>query len=324
MKDLLLLSLRKFLGSRLISNQPLLIGYSGGPDSKALLYLLLECRHFFSFELHAAHVDHGWRAESGAEAQAIHDEVKRLGLVFHLKSLSMKDFSPGNSEEQGREHRLEFFSQVYAEIGAQALLLGHHADDQAETVLKRVFEGTSFFSLGGLATETMVRDMTIWRPLLFIEKKGILQWLSKRNLNYFLDSTNRDKRFLRGKMREEMFPYLTASFGKQIAANLRRLGEESKEVKEYFHKLNRPILAGIEKQPNRDYLNLNPYLPMPSLQLKYLLKGWLEQEGMTLSRQIIEGIAMALIENSSQKKFCSKEGEFHVDKGYLYFYKNKV
>jgi tRNA(Ile)-lysidine synthase len=324
MKDLLLLKVRKFLNTRLIPNQPLLIGYSGGPDSKALLYLLLECQKLSLFKLHVAHVDHGWRVESRVEAQEVREEVERLELSFHLKSLSIKDFSPGNSEEQGRRHRLDFFSRVYAEIGAQALLLGHQADDQAETVLKRVFEGASFFSLGGLAADTIVRDMKIWRPLLFVEKKEILQWLSKRNLSYFLDSTNRDTRFLRGKMREEMFPYLTASFGKQIAANLCQLGEESKEVKGYFHKLNLPILAGIEKQLNRDCLNLNPYLPIPLIQLKYLLKEWLEQEEVTLSRQIIEGVATGLNEHLSQKKFCSKGGEFHVDKGYLYFYKDKV
>jgi tRNA(Ile)-lysidine synthase len=301
-----------------------LIGYSGGPDSKVLLYLLLECRRFFSFELHVAHVDHGWRAESGVEAQEIQKEAERLGLVFHLKSLSMKDFSPGNSEEQGREHRLNFFSQVYDEIGAHALLLGHQADDQAETVLKRVFEGASLFSLGGLATDSIIRGMKIWRPLLFVEKKEILQWLSKRDLNSISDSTNRQTRFLRGRMREEMFPFLTASFGKKIAANLCRLGEESKEVKEYFHNLNRAILTRVEQQPDRGCLNLSPYLPMPLIQLKYLLKGWLEQEGVLLSRQIIEGIATALNKSLSQKKFSSKEGEFHIDKGYLYLYKNKV
>ncbi len=324
MKDLLLLSLKKFLNSRLIPNQPLLVGYSGGPDSKALLYLLMECRRFFSFKLHVAHVDHGWRAESGLEAREIQEEAKRLSVTFHLKSLSMEDFNPGNSEDQGREHRLVFFSQVYAEIEAQALLLGHQADDQAETVLKRVLEGTSLFSLGSLAMDSIIRDMTVWRPLLFVEKKNILQWLSKRSLNYFLDATNRDKHFLRGKMREDIFPYLATLFGKQIAANLRRLGEESKEIKGYFNALNGPILTSIEKQPNRDCLNLNPYLPMPLIQLKYLLKRWLEQEGATLSRQMIDGIAVALNENSSQKKFCSKGREFHVNKGCLCFYKNKA
>jgi len=115
-----------------------------------------------------------------------------------------------------------------------------------------------------------------------------------------------------------MFPFLTAAFGKQIAANLCRLGEESKEIKGYFHALNRPILAAIEKDSERNCLNLNAYLPMPSIQLKYLFMDWLGREKVTLSRQIIEGMVSALNASSLRKKFCSKEGEFYVDKGCVY------
>ena len=317
MKDPLLFSLKEFLNSRLIPNAPLLIGYSGGPDSKALLHLLLESRRFFAFELHAAHVDHGWREESAAEAQKIQEEMQQLGVNFHLQSISRKEFAPGNMEEQGRDFRLDFFSRIYHQIGAQALLLGHQADDQAETVLKRVFEGASLFSLGGLALESSLLGMRVWRPLLFVEKKEILQWLSSRNLTYFLDATNKDTRFLRGKMREEMVPFLTASFGKQVSANLCRLGEESKEVKEYFHKVNQPILEG--KDGFR--LDLNPYLPMPLIQLKYLIKGWLEQERLTISRQILEGMAAALNDRAVNKKFHTKDGDFLVHNGCFYLIK---
>ncbi len=312
MKDPLLLSLKEFLTRRLIPNAPLLIGYSGGPDSKAMLHLLLESRRFFAFELHAAHVDHGWREESAAEAQKIQEEMQRLGVEFHLKSISRNEFAPGNMEEQGREFRLDFFSNVYRQIGAQALLLGHQADDQAETVLKRVFEGASLFSLGGLALDSSLLGMRVWRPLLFVEKKEILQWLGGRNLTYFLDATNSDTRFLRGKMREEMVPFLTASFGKRVSANLCRLGEESKEIKEYFHRVNQPILAGMEGGKR---LDLNPYLPMPSIQLKYLIKGWLEQERLTISRQILERMVSALNDRAANKKFHTKGGDFLIHNG---------
>ncbi len=318
MKDLFLLQLRKFLTGRLIPGKPLLIGYSGGPDSKALLHLLLECRRFFSFELHAAHIDHGWRKESGEEAELIRKEMAAFNLPFHLNSLSLSDFHPGNTEEQGRRQRLEFFKEIYSEIGAQALLLAHHAGDQSETVLKRVFEGASLFSLSGLSIENTLEGMQVWRPFLFREKKEILDWLSKRNLNYFDDSTNRSLKFLRGKMREELFPMITASFGKKIAANLCRMGEEAKELKEYFQDLNRPILESI----SGGRLDLNAFLPMPSIRLKFLLKGWLEQEKISLSREIIEGIAGALNQGASQKKFYSREGEFNINNGSICFCKN--
>lgn len=109
MKDLLLLQLKKFLESRVVPGSSLLIGYSGGPDSKALLHLLYQCRRFADYTLHLAHVDHGWRSESAGEAELIADEAKRLGLNLHVKQLGAGDFEPGNLEEQGREHRLSFF-----------------------------------------------------------------------------------------------------------------------------------------------------------------------------------------------------------------------
>lgn len=306
MKDLLLLRMKKILDRR--EKGPLLVGCSGGPDSKALLYLLFGCRKFYPLELHVAHIDHGWRDESSAEAELLRKEVEEHGVPFHLKTFSPKDFSPGNFEEQGREHRLKFFWEVYEKIGAKALLLGHQADDQAETVLKRVFEGASLFSLGGLAFETALGRMKVWRPLLHTKKSEILAWLADKNLTYFEDVTNRDERFLRGKMRETIFPAMAASFGKEISGNLCRLGEESQEIKAYFQEINRPILESFQG-------NLAPFLPMPQLQLKFFLRAWMEQEKVTLSRQIVDGIVESLNENRSKRKFIFKYGEISIEKG---------
>ena len=283
MKDPLLLIVRKFLEPRVVPGKSVLLGYSGGPDSKALLYLLLDCRRFFPFELHLAHVDHGWREESGREALELQKEAERLGLPFHLKTLSPKDFIEGNLEEQGRRLRLQFFSQLYGEKGCQALALGHHADDQAEVVLKRVFEGASLFFLGGLEKERCVQDMNLWRPLLNVPKKTVLEWLEKRQLTFFQDPTNHSLLNLRGKMREEILPALSHAFGKEVAANLCRLGEESQQLKEYFSELNRPILATVRKEGAGYCLDLNPFFPIPALQLKFLLKEWLGKQQLSLS-----------------------------------------
>lgn len=306
MKDLLLLRMKNFLDPR--EKGPLLVGCSGGPDSKALLYLLRECRKFYPLDLEVAHIDHGWREQSAEEARQLHAEVEKLGFAFHLKILSPKDFRPGNFEEQGRELRLKFFGEVYEKIGAKALLLGHQADDQAETVLKRVFEGASLFSLGGLAFETALGRMRVWRPLLHTKKSEILAWLADKNLTYFEDATNRDERFLRGKMREKIFPSIAASFGKEISGNLCRLGEESQEIKAYFQEINRPILESFQG-------NLAPFLPMPLLQLKFFLRAWMEREKVSFSRQIVDGIVEALNQNQSKRKFIFKHGEVSIEKG---------
>lgn len=315
MKDSLLLEVKKFLTSRFEPGKPLLLGYSGGPDSKALLYLLLECRRFFPLKLHLAHIDHGWRAESAGEVDLIQREADALKLPLHLQRLKGKDFTPGNLEDQGRCHRLHFFSQIYKEFSCQALLLGHHADDKAEVVLKRMFEGASLLALGGLALESFLHDMVLWRPLLLSTKAEILRWLFEKNLPFFQDPTNLSPQFLRGKMRQEMLPALAAMFGKEISSNLCRLGEESQEIKKYFSDLNRPILAIL--QEDKECVNLNPFLPMQELKLKYLLKEWMGGEGIVVSRQILEGITSALLHCTSRKKFVIKDMELCVEKGVL-------
>jgi tRNA(Ile)-lysidine synthase len=313
MKDLLLLSLKKFLESRFKPGKPLLLGYSGGPDSTALLHLLLQCRRFLPLELHLAHIDHGWREEGRGEADQIQGQAEALKLPLHLQRLTPKDFTPGNLEEQGRIQRLQFFSQVYKQLGCQALLLGHHADDQAEVVLKRVFEGASLFSLGGLVLEASIHGMALWRPLLSVTKADVLEWLSHRTFSFFQDPTNLSPQFLRGRMRGELLPALAAMFGKEVSSNLCRLGEESKEIKEYFSEVNRSILTQVQGER----IDLNPFLPLPALQLKYLLKEWMKKVGVTVSRQILTGMVTALLGRGAQKKF----GEFCVEKGVL-SYKN--
>jgi tRNA(Ile)-lysidine synthase len=321
MKDLLLIDVRKFLEKRVVPEKPVLLGYSGGPDSKALLYLLLECRRFFSLNLHLAHVDHGWREESQKEADQIEVEARKLGLPLHMQRLKSEDFSLGNLEEQGRNHRLRFFSQLSCELGYQALILGHHADDQAEVVLKRVFEGASLFALKGVSPDSQLAGVRLWRPLLFAQKKQIIDWLSQKNISYFCDPTNSSKQFLRGRMREEMIPALERSFGKEVSSNLCRLAEESQEVKDYFCELNGPILSTLQQRVEGIYLDLNAFLPLPPLQLKYLLKEWMGREGAAFSRQIFDGITAALANRLGGKRFQSGEGAFLIENGIVSFFK---
>ncbi len=313
MKDFLLLAMKKFLESRWVPRKPLLIGYSGGPDSKALLYLLLECRRFLPLDLHLAHIDHGWREESGREAAALAEEAERLNLPFYLQTLKKESFASGNLEEQGRNFRCQFFGELYRSLHCQALLLGHQADDQAEVVLKRVFEGSSLFAISSISLESFVMDMQVWRPLLPFPKRQLLSWLSEKNLSYIQDATNLSDRFLRGKMRLEMIPLLEASFGKDVTSNLCQLGEESRDIRNYFSTLNRSILKSVlQDAEGVSRLDLNPFFPLSAIQLKYLLKEWLKQEGMVFSRQILDGVIAGLLGGREEKKFQSKRGLLSV------------
>jgi len=320
MKDPLLLSIKNFLEARLVLGKPLLLGCSGGPDSKALFYLLFEVCHFFSLELHVAHIDHGWREESREEAAALQKEVEDLKIPFHLQRLSSDAFSPGNLEEQARDLRLSFFSNLYEKYGCQALILGHHADDQAEVVLKRLFEGGSLFSLGGLAEEKDLAGMNIWRPFLGIPKQVILEWLQKRNISFFQDPTNLSPANLRGKMRQEILPTLSEMFGKEIAGSLWNLGKEAEELKTYFSSLNRPILDRLKRDEKGFSLDLAPFLPLPALQLRFLFKECFSREKIVLSRQILEEMVKTVLKGDKKKQFVTKQGKVEINCDCFCFY----
>lgn len=143
---------KEFLFVHWDRKKPLLLGYSGGPDSKALLYALLEC----DARPHLAHVDHGWREESRAEAEECRAEAIKLGLPFHTIRLDIP-----KKEDAARIARFSFFQSLYRTGPFQALLLAHQADDLAETVLKRTLEGAHLAFLGGMEAASRQFGMAV-------------------------------------------------------------------------------------------------------------------------------------------------------------------
>lgn len=209
--------IKDFLTLRLEKGAKLLLAFSGGPDSMALLHLLLEAKKELDFSLHLAHIDHGWREESREEAQTLQTLAKHLHLPFHLHRLEKME--GGDLENRAREKRLTFFLSLHKQHHFQALLLAHHRGDQAETVFKRIAEGSGLKGLGGLYHERVLGDLPLWRPLLSIKKKELYAYLKRKRLDSFEDATNKDPRFLRSRMREELFPELEKIFGKKMEGN---------------------------------------------------------------------------------------------------------
>jgi tRNA(Ile)-lysidine synthase len=284
-----------------LGEEPILLGYSGGPDSTALLHLLLPYRD----RLHLAHVDHGWRPESGEEAEQLRKQAESLSLPFHSIRLNNNELS----ESAARANRLDYFQELYRHLGAQALLLGHQADDQAELVLKRLLEGASLFALKGMQPVSTYEGMQVIRPLLSHTKREILQWLERRQIPYFSDATNRDTRFLRARMREETLPLLERSFGKGVARNLTFLGDEAEEIARYFSALNQPMLQRALSQGKIERSALSS---LPPLQVRYFLREWIRAKGVQLSREQLSQATSAIISLQS-RQVTSSSGALRIE-----------
>ncbi len=321
MHDSLISLVKKFLGQRLTPGRPLLLGFSGGPDSLALLHLLLECAPDLSLNLHLAHIDHGWRPESAQEAELLAQYAEKQKLPFHLHRL--EDKSVSNLEAKGREERLKFFSEIYTKIDAQALLLAHQADDLAETILKKVLEGSHLLSLHGMKEVGQLDGMQIWRPLLSARKEELQTWLNdKGRLKGHLaidDKTNYDPRFLRARMRIQIIPQLTESFGKEISANLIRLGNTLGELAAEIESEADLWLKNIQRGVLGSYLEIPETLS--SLKKDALVKKYLNQEGILLSHESYDALLTHLEAGAANRIFISngpKNKKIIVDRGILF------
>jgi tRNA(Ile)-lysidine synthase len=291
---------KEFLDHEWNGSSPLLVAYSGGPDSKALLYAALE---WGKTSFHVVHVDHGWREESREEQGLLAREIEALGLQFHCTRLA-----PTRTEEEARTLRYTYFWQLQQRLSCQALLLGHHADDLAETVLKRIFEGAHLHSLTGMRRIAKWAELPLWRPLLSITRATIEDWLQEHRLSALNDRTNQDPRFLRARMRTQLLPFLNKTFGKNIARNLLMLSERSQELREYLHQQNQNRIVRGSFGIWIDGTEL------PRIELRALI-----QQEISLPRSVLESILDWIEQKVPRRTLTAARRRLFLDRGHLFF-----
>ena len=158
----------------------LLIALSGGADSVALLRTVSALGKRYGFSTRAAHVEHGLRGEASAEDARFCERLcAEMGVPFTLDraNLSGGMAAPG-AEARAREVRYRLLLGRARECGADALLLAHHLDDQAETVLSHLVRGSGTRGLGGMREASRVNGVLLVRPLLKLSKADLLASLN--------------------------------------------------------------------------------------------------------------------------------------------------
>lgn len=291
---------------------PLLLAFSGGTDSLALLHIILQMKERFPLAL--AHVDHGWRKESAQEAQKLEKMAQSLGLPFHLKTLDSTELK-GNLEAACRQERLNFFGELCLKYNYQAVILGHHADDQAETVLKKVLEGSSFLYLSGLKPIVEIQGIQLWRPMLGWTKNDMIKWNQNQGLVAIDDSTNRDPKFLRGKFRTTIIPNLSKAFGKEVSQSLCRLGNEAAEFRDYMNLRISPYIDQVFENDFGMLLDLSSHISeMQLFEIKYCIRYFCEKANFSLPLEIFEKVVDLLINGLSDKEFYVHGKKIFVDR----------
>lgn len=188
----------------------LLVAVSGGPDSMALLTVLWELQPRLHLHLEVASVNHGLRAEAGAEVALVAERAAALGLAHHVLHVDVaaarRSGGSGRAgiQESARRLRLGALAELAKRRALGHVALGHQADDQVETVLFRIVRGTGLRGLAGIPYR---RDPFV-RPLLDVTRAEALRYLRRRSVPFVTDPSNEDRRYARSRIRHDLLPLL--------------------------------------------------------------------------------------------------------------------
>jgi tRNA(Ile)-lysidine synthase len=190
---------------------PVLAGVSGGPDSLCMLDVLRQ----LGYSLVVAHLDHGLRPESAQEAERLRQLAEQAGLPFVLERADVPGYADSHglsTEEAARELRYRFLFAEASRRQAQAVAVGHTADDQVETVLMHLLRGSGLAGLRGMSYRSLPNpwsvSLPLVRPLLGTWREEILEYIGQRDLQPSQDLSNLDVRYYRNRLRHELVPQL--------------------------------------------------------------------------------------------------------------------
>lgn len=194
----------------------------------ALLHLACEMAREMPMQVIAAHANHQFRgAESDAEAELVRQAARQWGARCETAELAMPAYIAAtglNSQDASRKRRYAFLHEIADKYDSRTVLLGHHADDQAETVLMRVLRGTGLGGLAGIPKRRQDENVELIRPLLRIAKNELLAYCERNQVLYAVDSSNLTRDYFRNIVRLDIMPML-AEWNPQLRSALIRLAD---------------------------------------------------------------------------------------------------
>ncbi|MFL8938694.1 tRNA lysidine(34) synthetase TilS [Rossellomorea oryzaecorticis] len=239
---------------------------SGGPDSLALLHFLHVNRKEWGAEVIAAHLDHMFRGEeSYQELLFVKDFCEKRDIPFYSERIDvgkvMEDES-GSLQESARNVRYGFLREVMEEAIADKLALGHHGDDQMETILMRMTRGSAGKGRAGIPYKREFHRGMIIRPFLTVTKKEIWDYCREHGLTPRIDPSNEKDLYTRNRFRRAVIPFLKEE-NPQVHHQFQQFSEEITEDEEFLEELTRVKLNKVWNNTEVfSVLNIEGFLAM--------------------------------------------------------------
>ncbi|MGR3766431.1 tRNA lysidine(34) synthetase TilS [Rossellomorea sp. NS-SX7] len=221
---------------------------SGGPDSLALLHFLHMNRKEWGAEVIAAHLDHMFRGEeSYQELLFVKDFCAERKIPFYGERINVEKIMEdknGSLQETARNVRYDFLREVMVDVSADKLALGHHGDDQVETILMKLTRGTAGKGRAGIPYKRVFPPGMIIRPFLSVTKQEIEEYCLKQRLSPRFDPSNDKELYTRNRFRKTVIPFLKEE-NPLVHHQFQQFSEEITEDEQFLEELTREKLNKV-------------------------------------------------------------------------------
>lgn len=258
----------------LASYEHLFVGFSGGLDSSVLLHRL--SRHpAFIHKVTAVHINHGL----SPNASFWQEHCQRLCEQWQVNflALSVRCDPRGNVEEAARVARYQALGALIKKNNC--LLMGHHLDDQAETLLLHLFRGAGVDGLAAIPEKSTLGEGDLRRPLLNCTRQSLQAYALEHQLSFIEDESNANTRFSRNFLRQEIFPLLKSRWA-GVTRNLARTAEHCRLAQANLNDLAHLDCPSLAEKSS--VLPLAPLLRLNRARLGNVLRAWLRQHGVRM------------------------------------------
>lgn len=251
-----------------LNQKKIVIGVSGGPDSLALLHYMLGEKEKKNLSIVAAHVDHMFRGqESYEDAMFVKSFCEQYKIPFEMIRINvpeMMEATGKSSQLAAREARYGFFLNIMEKYDYPYLALGHHGDDQIETMLMRVTRGSTGMARAGIPFSRPFYKGSIFRPFLCLSKDEIWNYCDKHKLSPRLDPSNEKGVYSRNRFRKQVLPFLKAE-NPHVHESFQRFSEDLTSDEAYLQELTEKKMNTVVKirEKGKITIDINRFLEVP-------------------------------------------------------------
>ena len=290
-------AVREVLSEHTKPGQKLLIAVSGGADSLALASATLFESKKLQLEVATVTIDHGLQKASAKVTNQTLEKLHQLGIE-EAWSKKVNVGTQGGPEAAARLARYEALESIRIESRSDFILLGHTANDQAETVLLGLARGSGAKSLSGMK----VRTYRLLRPILSIDRATTIQFCKDENISPWKDPQNKDTKFLRVRVRKSVLPFLEKQLGNGVFANLLRTSSQLQEDDQYLSLVAEKAFKKIAKTSAASVsLNQPELLKLPDAIRNRVIKSAIDYFGVDSSRTHVLAVADLVLNWHGQK-----------------------